>query len=669
MISKILIANRGEISSRVAKTCRDLGIRSVAVYSDADAGLPFVGHADQAVRIGPAAVADSYLDAEAILDAAKRTGADAVHPGYGFLAENADFAQAVVDAGLTWIGPTPEAMRQMGDKSNARHLAKKAGVPTVPGFSGRDPSDEVLLKKAKGIGFPLMVKASAGGGGRGMRLVTREEDLPEALKSARREAEGAFGDGHLLLEKAIMRPRHIEVQVFGDSHGNVIHLGERECSIQRRHQKILEEAPSPAVDQDLRDELGEAAVQLASAIGYVGAGTCEFLLGDDDEFYFLEMNTRLQVEHPVTELITELDLVALQIKVANGEPLELEQEEVFLGGHSIEARLYAEDPNRDYLPSTGPLHRMDYGWPGTTTVPGVRIDTGYASGTAVSPHYDAMIAKLIVWGEDRAQALAKLARLLEEAWVPGIVTNLPLLREISRHEAWLEGDLHTGFLTEHGMPSPPPLDPVTGILGALALGHAERRGASVYGGHVPAGWRPWGPAEQRESFSVFGEEHAVTWTADGDELTAHIGDESHAITVGARDGDRLTVIRDGVRSQWRVCRVSPGKHDNLGDGDTVYVHTGEIESMAIVVPRFPAPAGAEAEPGSCVAPTPGTVVAVHVSVGDEVTEGQALIALEAMKMEQTLAAPEAGTVAEVRVVVGDAVDGGQLLVRIEPAEG
>jgi acetyl-CoA carboxylase biotin carboxylase subunit len=662
MISKILIANRGEISSRVSRTCRELGIRSVAVYSDADIDLPFVGHADQAVRIGPAPVASSYLDAEAILEAARKTGADAIHPGYGFLAENADFAQAVLDAGLVWIGPSPDAMRQMGDKSNARHLAKKAGVPTVPGFSGRNPTDDVLIKKAKGIGYPLMVKAAAGGGGRGMRLVTDEADLPEALKSARREAEGAFGDDHLLLEKAILRPRHIEVQVFGDAHGNVVHLGERECSIQRRHQKILEEAPSPAVDQDLRDALGAAAVELAAAIGYVGAGTCEFLLAEDDSFYFLEMNTRLQVEHPVTELITELDLVALQIKVANGEPLELEQEEVFLGGHSIEARLYAEDPNRDYLPSTGPLHRLDYGWS-----EGCRIDTGYAAGTSVSPHYDAMIAKLIVWGEDRAQALAKLARLLEEAWAPGIVTNLPLLREIARHEAWLDGRLHTGFLDEHGLPSAPPLDPATGILGALALGHAERRGQTVYGTDVPAGWRPWGPAVQHETFAALGEEYAVSWTTDGDTLAVTIGEETHEVVVGKRVDDHLTVTRMGVRATWRVCRVSPAGHASTSDGDTVYVHTGEVESLATVVPRFPAPAGAEAEPGSCIAPTPGTVVAVHVAVGDAVEAGQALVALEAMKMEQTLAAPEAGIVAEVRVSTGDAVDSGQLLLRIEPA--
>ncbi|MCO4748174.1 MAG: ATP-grasp domain-containing protein [Proteobacteria bacterium] len=659
-ISKVLIANRGEISTRIARTCRELGIRSVAVYSDADAGLPFVGHADQAVHIGASAVSASYLNVDAILGAASKTGADAVHPGYGFLAENADFAQAVIDAGLVWIGPSPEAMRSMGDKSSARHLARKAGVPTVPGFSARNPTDAVLIKKASGVGFPLMVKAAAGGGGRGMRLVRDPADLPEALASARREASSAFGDGHLLLERYIERPRHIEVQVFGDSHGNVIHLGERECSIQRRHQKILEEAPSPAVDQDLREALGEAAVKLAAAIDYTGAGTCEFLLSEDGEFFFLEMNTRLQVEHPVTERITELDLVALQIRVADGQPLDIDQDEVFLGGHSIEARLYAEDPNRDYLPCTGPLHRLDFGWSD-----GARIDTGFATGTEVSMHYDAMVAKLIVWGEDREDALRKLRRLLEEAWAPGIISNLPLLREIASHKAWLDGELHTGFLDEHGLPSPPPLDPDLGILAALALGHAERRGNTVYKQHVPAGWRPWGPAEQREQFAVFGETHDTRWTTYGDTLTVHIGEAHHAITVGALNGDTLTVTHDGVRERWRVCRVSPTNHATLGDGDTVYVHTGETESMAMVVPRFPAPAGAEAEPGSCIAPTPGTVVALHVAVGDSVDAGASLVAIEAMKMEQTLTAPNAGIVAEVRVAVGDAVDGGQLLIRIE----
>lgn len=669
MIRTVLVANRAEIAHRVIRTCRDLGIGTVAVYSDADRELPYVAAADVAVHLGPAPAHSSYLDFERILGAARRTGADAIHPGYGFLSENAAFARAVAEAGLVWIGPPPEAIEAMGDKARARRLAETHGVPIVDGYdSSQDPYN--LEQAAEAIGFPVLVKAVAGGGGRGMRRVDDATELADALNSARREAEAAFGDGTLILERYIERPRHIEVQVFGDTHGTVLHLGERECSIQRRHQKVVEEAPSPAVGPELRSQLGAAAVKVARAAGYVGAGTVEFLLAPDGSFFFLEMNTRLQVEHPVTEEVTGLDLVALQISVAEGRPLPLTQDEVRLEGSSIEVRVYAEDPLRDYLPGTGPVRRMELG-----AGPGLRVDAGYAAGTAVGPHYDSLLAKVIASGPDRATASRRLRRAIQRAWVPGVTTNLPLLREILAHPAWDAGDLDTGFLGRHGLPTPPPLNLDLGAIAATCLGAALR--ARTGPGHTPPGWRLYGSAEQEDTWRCGAEEARVVWTHQRDgalALAVHRGEEAthHTARVLDLDGDALTLELDGVRATWRIAHLpaadrpsGPGP-DAVEDGDTLYVHTGQAEAFVQLAPRFPPPAAAEAEPGTCAAPTPGTVVGVHVAVGDRVEAGQRLVTLEAMKMEHAVTASEPGVVTELRVEPGEAVDEGMLLARIEP---
>jgi len=444
MISLILIANRGEIACRIIKSCRRLGIGTVAVYSDVDVGARHVALADTAVSLGSAPATDSYLNIAAIIEAARQTGADAVHPGYGFLAENADFARACADAGLIFIGPTPEAMAAMGNKRAARELVAAAGVPVLPGYDRAEQENAHFHAAAAEIGYPVMVKAAAGGGGKGMRLVAGPDELDEALAAARRESQQAFGSDELLLEKALIRPRHVEVQVFGDRQGQIIHLGERECSIQRRHQKVIEEAPAPNLSADLRQKLGETAVLAAQTINYTNAGTVEFLLDADDNFYFLEMNTRLQVEHPVTELVTGLDLVAWQIKVAEGEPLPLTQAEITLSGHAIEARLYAENPANDFLPVTGQVALWQ-----PPTGEGVRVDHGLQTGDEVSIYYDPLLAKIIAHGPDRKTAVRRLRRALNQSALLGLTTNLPFLRQVAGHAAFWAGELHTGFLADH----------------------------------------------------------------------------------------------------------------------------------------------------------------------------------------------------------------------------
>ena len=658
MIRSLLVANRGEIARRIIRTCQELGIRSVAVHSEADADLPFVDEADVAVCIGPPDAASSYLNIANILDAARRTGADAVHPGYGFLAENADFAREVTEAGLIWVGPPPEAIEAMGDKAAARVLADEHGVPIVPGFdASQDP--DALLEAAQRIGAPVLIKATAGGGGRGMRRVDDLDTFASALDSARREAQSAFGSDTVIVERYITTPRHVEVQVFADAHGHTIHLGERECSIQRRHQKVLEEAPSPAVDDALRARMGEAAIRVAEAAKYVGAGTVEFILAPDGEFYFLEMNTRLQVEHPVTELVTGLDLVALQIRVAEGQPLPLSQDDVVLNGWSIEARVTCEDPMRDWLPATGTLHRVDLAGPG------VRVDSGLEDGGTVSPWYDSMVAKVIVHGATRAEATRKLARAIDRAWMPGVVNNLPLLRQVLAHPAWASGDLHTHFLEHHGLPQAPPLNPEVGIVAGCALAWWLQRARSPVP-HLPMGWRLHGNAPQTEQWQVGADTFDSATQQSETGLMVQLGETVHTVQVHDWDGRALTLTLDGIRARWRVVVVRGGsaldRLHGLEDGDQLYVHSGAVESFVQLVPRFPAVAGAEADPGSAVAPTPGTVTAVHVAVGDVVAQGQKLVTLEAMKMEHAVVAGEAGTVASVRVEAGDTVDEGALLV-------
>lgn len=655
-IDALLVANRGEIARRVLRTARDLGMRGLAVYSRVDAQLPHVTESDAAVCIGEGPVSTSYLDMERILHAAHELKADAIHPGYGFLSENPTFAQAVVNAGLLWVGPPPSAMLAVADKASARSLAEQHGVPTLPGAHLSETSIETVREAAEGIGYPLLIKAVAGGGGRGMRRVDAPEELADALSAARREAGSAFGDDRVLLERFVQHARHIEVQIFGDQHGNVVHLGERECSVQRRYQKIVEEAPSPAVGPDLREALGEAACTIARAVGYVGAGTVEFILEPDGRFWFLEVNARLQVEHPVTELVTGLDLVAWQLAVAQGDPLPLQQEQIRLSGHAVEVRLYAEDPMRDHLPGTGRLVRLEL-----PSGAGIRVDAGFASGDEITPHYDSMIAKVMGFGPDRRTATRRLRRALAESWIPGPVNNLPLLKQILASPAWAAGDLHTRFLRENGLPLAPPVHLSEGALAATVTGWAQRRS------DLPSGFRLRGAAWQRDRYTSFGEQAEVAWrSVDTQTVQVEISIEGETTTARIRlislDGDQVIVERDGLRQRWRVA-TSDGS--SIGDGSVIYAHLGDgVECMVRLEPRLPAPAAARAEPGSLTAPTPGTVVGVKVAPGDRVEAGQVLIVLEAMKMEHTVKADQAGTVEVVRAEVGQAVSEGELLVRL-----
>jgi acetyl/propionyl-CoA carboxylase alpha subunit len=665
----ILIANRGEIARRISRSCQGLGFRTVAIYSEADEQLPHVREADIAVCVGAAPSEHSYLNIDAILAAAARVGADAVHPGYGFLSENATFAQRVQDAGLVWIGPSPDSIASMGDKSAARRLAVAHNVPVLQGFDEPDATDEQLLAAAESIGFPLLIKAAAGGGGRGMRVVRKLDEMAQALQSARREAESAFGNGAVLLERYVSNPRHIEVQLLGDTHGNICHLFERECSIQRRHQKIVEEAPSPGVDPALRERLGEAGIRIAAAASYVGAGTAEFLVDEGGDFFFLEMNTRLQVEHPVTELITGVDLVALQVRIAMGEPLPFRQEDLAISGHAIEARLYAEDPNRDYMAGVGTLHRFAF-----PEGPGLRLDAGYGAGDEVGIHYDPMIAKVIAAGPDRATATRRIRRSLAQGWVPGIVTNLPLLREIFAHTMWEEAALTTGFLAAAGLPNPPPANPELGILGGVLLLSEALRQVGTFPNHVPLSWRVEGTLPCEDSWLCAGEEWTASWQTVRDGSLRIVlcrgADEEpteHRIRLHEREGDTFLLEREGVRESWRILKVG-GPGATLEGGDTVYVHSGSAESFVALAPRFPSPAEHEAEPGSCTAPTPGTVVAVHVEAGQAVERGAMLVTLEAMKMEHRVSAPQGGVVEKIRVAVGDTVDEGALLVQLSVDE-
>ena len=665
-IRKVLVANRGEIARRVLAACRRLGIAGVAVYSHPDAGAPFVGEADEALPLGGVAAAESYLDGERILVAAARCGVDAVHPGYGFLAENADFAQAVLDAGLTWVGPPPEAIAAMGSKVRARSLMEQAGVPIVPGAElgpGANVDGE-----AERVGFPLLVKASAGGGGKGMRPVADAAALAAAVAGARREAEGAFGDPTVFLERHLQRPRHLEIQVLADAAGEIVSLGERECSVQRRHQKVVEEAPSPLVDEALRQRLGAAAVAAARAVGYVGAGTVEFLLAEDGAFYFLEMNTRLQVEHPVTEMVLGIDLVAEQLRIAAGEGLSEAARAPAISGHAIEARLYAEDAAAGYLPQTGTLTTFSVLGAAPFAAPGaagsraeLRLDSGVESGDAVSPHYDPMLAKLIAWGPSRAEAAARLASALTGAAVDGLVTNRDLLVRILRDEEFLAGDADTGWLERRGDLAAPLVDEGQERLHAAAAAlaaMAERRSRAGVLSFAPSGFRnnfsepqrvelegSRGPLTVAYALRRGGLEIAV----DGEELA---GARLHLAAPGCVD---LEV--GGVRRRYRVRRA----------GDVHHVNGPAGQSSLRELPRYPSEREALAE-GSLLAPMPGKVIRLAARAGEAVTSGQLLVVLEAMKMEHELTAPAAGTVSELRVAEGDQVEAGAPLAVIEPGE-
>ncbi len=651
----LLIANRGEIAGRIIRTCRRLGIRAVAVYSDADAGHPHVAEADVAVRLGPAAPADSYLNIPALLDAAARTGADAVHPGYGFLAENAAFARACAAAGLVFVGPPAAAIATMGDKRAARRLAAGLGVPVLPGYDEEAAGDATLIEQAARVGYPLMVKAAAGGGGKGLRLVMQASDLPAALAGARREATAAFGDGRLLLERAVLRPRHVEIQVLADSHGHTLHLGERDCSVQRRHQKVIEESPAPGLSDALRAEMGAAAVRLATAIGYTGAGTVEFLLDETGRFAFLEMNTRLQVEHPVTELVTGLDLVEWQLRVAAGESLPWAQAGIAPTGWAVEARLYAENPAAEFLPDTGTVLLWR-----PATGEGVRVDDGIRTGSVVASHYDPLLAKIIAAGPTRADALRRLERALAGTVLLGLTTNLAYLRAIVAHPAFADpAALSTRFLEEALPGWRPAVAPEAAAVALIAVTVARWQRLTAGPGY----WRnnPGQPAPFRYHLSgemVDVRLRPVPWATGRYHVTLP-GDPAPRLVMLEEDAaPDLTLTIDGLRR--RVVLA--------GAADEWWVQTDDGPLRLTALPLLPEPRRTAGTAGSLRAPLPGTVLAVLVEVGQSVAAGQPLVKMEAMKMEHTIRAAAAGVVEAIHYAAGDSVDADALLVHIQPAD-
>ena len=665
---RLLIANRGEIACRIIRTARRLGIETVAVHSDADAGARHVRLADRAERIGPAAAAQSYLDIDALLAAARRSGADAVHPGYGFLSENAGFAEACAAAGLVFVGPPPAAIRAMGSKSEAKRLLEEAGVPLAPGYHGEQQDGRTLAAEAARIGFPLLIKASAGGGGKGIRRVDRLEDLAAALASCQREAQSSFGDARVLLERFIERPRHIEIQIFADGHGGCIHLGERDCSIQRRHQKVLEEAPAPGMTAERRAAMGRAAVAAALRVGYVGAGTVEFIAGPDGSFFFMEMNTRLQVEHPVTEMITGLDLVEWQLRIAGGEPLPIAQQQLHLEGHAIEVRLYAEDPSRGFLPSPGRL----LAWRTPEGRPGLRVDAGVDTGDEITPHYDAMIAKIIAHGATRDEALARLQTALRETIVAGPRTNLAFLRRLLATRSVREADLDTALIEREQpalMDADTPL-PEGSWWAALAAWLVDG-GSQVSLAGTAEARSPWA---QTDGFRLVGVgRRSLTVEAAQERRTATIEpspegwrvcwDEGalQALQASRDAAGRLILSVDGSRRT-----VSAVLEPGPGHGGTVHVNAEGIDAVMRVRDPRDAIGETEALDHGLRAPMPGRVVAVLAKSGDRVRRGAPLLALEAMKMEHVLTAPADGVVTEVRASEGAQVTEGVTLIDFEP---
>jgi len=655
---KVLIANRGEIALRIMRTCRAMGLGTAAIYADPDRYAPFVRAADEAVYIGPPVTGGSFLAIEKIVDAARRIGADAVHPGYGFLAENADFAQACADAGITFIGPSPDSIRRMGSKIEAKKIMAAAGVPIIPGFSVADLSDRDIPTRARELGYPILVKASAGGGGKGMRIVREAAGLAASLNAARREAKSAFGDDTLLIERYFEAPRHIEIQILGDTHGNLIHCFERECSIQRRHQKIIEEAPSPALDDERRARMCNAALAAGRAIGYENAGTVEFVVDRDGQFYFLEVNTRLQVEHPVTEEVTGLDLVQLQILIAQGAPLPLRQEDLAMRGHAIECRIYAEDPTHDFLPSTGTLLCWE-----TSPGAGLRYESGVETGSQVTIHYDPMLAKVIAHAPTRIAAAHRLARALDNLRVHGVHSNVPLLREILRHDAFLSGTLSTHFIADHIQlhgqrgAAQEVADRVHAVAAAMWLQEQRHASAPVLAG-IPSGWRN-NPSQMQDIAFTTGDvmirvQYAVRSRAHVDIM---IDGEPRLASILSWDNGHVGLVLDDVR---RTCRI-------VAHGDVIYVHSSLGTSELREVPRFPPPAREEVR-GGCRAPMPGKILAVRVAPAQAVQRGDVLVILEAMKMEHEVVAPQDGVVREVRVEVGQQVDADAVLVVLEEKE-
>ncbi|NCT66018.1 MAG: ATP-grasp domain-containing protein [Rhodanobacteraceae bacterium] len=668
MFKKVLIANRGEIACRVIRTCRRLGIETVAVYSDADAGAQHVRQADVAYPIGGPRPADSYLRGDAIIEAALASGAEAIHPGYGFLSENADFADAVARAGLVFIGPSADSMRRMGSKAGAKELMAARGVPVVPGYTGEDQDPALLAREAERIGFPLMIKAAHGGGGKGMRIVRAASEFAANLESCQREAKNAFGRERVLLERYIEQPRHIEFQVFGDTHGTIAHLNERECSAQRRYQKVLEETPSPFVTPELRAAMGEAAVAAARALDYVNAGTVEFIVGPAGDFYFMEINTRLQVEHPVTEMVLGLDLVELQLRVAAGEALPgsvVRNKALPQHGHAIELRLYAEDPEQGFLPGSGTLERLRLPAPSAH----VRIDSGVVEGDTVTIFYDPMIAKLIVWDATREAALVRMREALAACDVVGPKSNVEFLERLVRHPAIVEGRIDTGYLDRHldEFVAGTGADDAAALLAAATawLLHEEadapRRAQASADPHSPwaqaDGWRLGHPG--RRIVALAGRDGRVEVSAHGahGRYRLELGEQAHDVAQAVlRDGWLVAAV-DGVTRRWQA-------HI---DRDRIVVHDGARRHMFTHAPAFAWEGDAGGGSDRIVAPMPGRIVLVKTGVGDEVAEGQELLVMEAMKMELSLKAPRAGTVDSVQAAAGDFVEADAVLVRLVEA--
>jgi len=665
MFEKVLIANRGEIACRVIRTCRTLGIRTVAVYSEADAGAQHARLADEAWPIGGPRPQDSYLRGDAILEAARQSGAQAIHPGYGFLSENADFAEAVEAAGLVFIGPKAASMRKMGSKAGAKQLMDARGVPVVPGYTGEDQDPGRLQIEADGIGYPLMIKAAHGGGGKGMRIVRASEDFAAALESCQREATSAFGRDRVLLERFVETPRHIEIQVFGDSHGQVIHLGERECSAQRRYQKVVEESPSPFVTPDLRERMGQAAVEAARAIDYVNAGTVEFIVGPQGDFYFMEINTRLQVEHPVTELVTGLDLVEWQLRVAAGEPLQLAQDAITRQGHAIEVRLYAEDPAQGFLPGSGQLEVLRL----PEASDHVRLDTGVVEGDTVTIHYDPMIAKLIVHDTDRPRALARLREALADCEVVGPKSNIAFLEKLVRHREVVEGTIHTAYLDRHlddVLPKEDPLPPALLALAATACLLHDESATLAATAASPDPSSPWGIADGWRL--GHGGERLLCFHYRGERLELRAHGSAGNYTLEGADGLSLRVAGAAFVAGRLVARVDAQQHRVRARADAVrvLVHDGEQRYALERVPAFlfdQGEAGAGAD--RLTAPMPGRVVLVKAEAGQAVEEGQELLVMEAMKMELSLRAPRAGTVEKVQASEGEFVEADAVLLTLE----
>ncbi|MGB3448344.1 MAG: acetyl-CoA carboxylase biotin carboxylase subunit [Xanthobacteraceae bacterium] len=655
----LLIANRGEIACRVIRTAKAMGLRTVAVYSEADADAVHVAMADDAVQLGPARARDSYLNIERVLAAAKQSSAEAIHPGYGFLSENAEFAQACADANLVFVGPTAAMMTAMGSKSGSKLLMEKAGVPLVPGYHGEAQDDATLAAAADKAGYPVLVKASAGGGGRGMRVVRAASELTAALESARREAKAAFGDDRMLIEKYVQNPRHIEVQIVGDSHGNLLSLFERECTLQRRHQKVIEEAPSPTLNAGQREKVCEAARKAAGAVNYVGAGTIEFV-SDGKEVFFIEMNTRLQVEHPVTELISGVDLVEWQLRVAFGEKLPMTQDQLKLNGHAIEARVYAENPDKNFMPSVGRIKT----WRTPEEVGGLRIDAGYRQGSNVSPHYDAMLAKVIAWAPTRDVAIDRLNRGLEETDVRGVVTNIPFLSSLITHPDVRKNKIDTGFIERHlkdltpQPPAPGPLE-LAAAVAAILTREREAMHADVQSPWQTDGWMPVG---QRHRIFIFkqgpGTELTIARRYGGGASALEIDGRDIAFAFNAEGDSAFAVSLDGARSHAVA----------VLDRRDVYVRTRNGRFEFTWADPFSGDDDEHVGEDRIVAPLPGTVVALLAKEGETLEKGAPILTLEVMKMEQTLRAPFSGVLKHINCKVGDIVQEGVELAEIEPTE-